>query len=69
VSFIILSTDRQIKQIIIRVRVSNEVILDFIQLFVILINVLILFINFGFNIKELISSFPSALPAVTLSRS
>jgi uncharacterized membrane protein YbhN (UPF0104 family) len=49
-------------------RVGNEIVFEFINFIFIIFDILILFIDFGFDIKELISALSSvALPAVTLT--
>jgi uncharacterized membrane protein YbhN (UPF0104 family) len=62
-----LSAGGQIKKIV-GMRVGNEIVFEFINFIFIIFDILILFIDFGFDIKELISALSSvALPAVTLT--
>jgi hypothetical protein len=52
---------------IIGMRVGNEIVFEFVDFIFIIFDILILFIDFGFDIKELISALSSVtLPAVTL---
>jgi hypothetical protein len=59
-----LSTKRKICNIV-RMGVSNEVILELYVIFVVVSFIFIL-INFGFNIEELVSFFTSTLPSMAL---
>ena len=48
-------------------RVGNEIVFEFINFIFIIFDILILFIDFGFDIKDLISALSSVtLPAVAL---
>jgi uncharacterized membrane protein YbhN (UPF0104 family) len=48
-------------------RIGNKIIFEFINLIFIIFNIFILLIDFGFDIKELISALsPMTFPAVTL---
>jgi hypothetical protein len=48
------------------VGVSDEVILDLVQLFVVFVDILVIFVNFGFDIKELVSPLASPFSAMSL---
>ena len=46
--------------------ICNEIVLDLIELVLIVVVLVLVFIDFGFDIEELISAFASALSAMTL---
>jgi hypothetical protein len=46
--------------------VSNEIILDLIELVLIVIILIFILVNFGFDVEELIATFPATLSAVAL---
>jgi hypothetical protein len=47
--------------------IGNKVVLDFVELILIVFVFLIIFIDFGFNVKELITFLLSAFSTMTLS--
>lgn len=47
--------------------ICNEIVLDLIEFILIVIVLVFILVNFGFDIEELIAAFTSALSAVALS--
>ncbi len=47
-------------------RVGNEIVLNLIELIFIVIIFVFIFVNLGFDIKELVATFASTLPAMAL---
>ncbi len=47
-------------------RIGDEVILEFIEFFLIVLILVFIFVDFGFYIEELVAGFSSALSAMTL---
>lgn len=59
------SPSREVCEII-RVGISNEIVLDFIELVLIIVVLVLIFVNLGFDIEELITAFATAFSAVAL---
>jgi hypothetical protein len=64
-SVIGLSTSWQIRKVV-GMRIGNEIILDLIEFILIVIILIFIFVDFGFDIKELVAAFPATLSAVAL---
>ena len=47
-------------------RISNEVVLNLIEFILVVVILVFVFIDFGFDIEELIAAFASTLSAMTL---
>jgi hypothetical protein len=48
--------------------IGNEVVFDFIELIFVVIVLVFIFVNFSFDIEELIAAFPSTFSAMTLQK-
>jgi hypothetical protein len=48
--------------------IGNEIVFDFIELVFVVIVLVFIFVNFGFDIEELIAAFPSTFSAMTLQK-
>jgi hypothetical protein len=60
-----LASNWKIRQVI-GMRVGNEIVLNLIELIFIVIIFVFIFVNLGFDIKELVATFASTLPAMAL---
>ena len=48
--------------------ISNEVVLEICKLILVFIVLIFIFVDFGFDIKELVATFTAAFPSMTLYR-
>ena len=48
--------------------IGNEVVFNFIELIFVVIVLVFIFVNFSFDIEELIAAFPSTFSAMTLQK-
>jgi hypothetical protein len=55
----------KIRQII-RMCISNEIVLNLIELVLVIIILVLILVDFGFDIEELVATFASTLPAMAL---
>jgi hypothetical protein len=51
---------------IIRMCISNEIVLNFIKFVLVIIILVLIFVDFGFDIEELVATFASTFSAMTL---
>jgi hypothetical protein len=59
------SPGREVRQII-RMGIRNEIVLDLVELILIVVILVFIFVDFGFDIEELIAAFATTFSAVTL---